>query len=100
MHSVEKPKPRPHADGVVGSVKSPTVESLAEEIPEFSIKQYTIEVAKASPSSQNANVFSQSSQKGNQQPDGKMKKGKKGEGNQNKTKPTNNADGGKQIIRR
>ena len=48
-----------------------------------------------SPSSQNANVFAQSSQKGNQQLDGKKKKGKKGEGNQNKPKPTNNANGGK-----
>ena len=47
------------------------------------------------PHPQNANVFSQSSQKGNQQPSGKNKKGKKGEGNQNKPKPTNNADGGK-----
>ena len=27
-HSVKKPKPGPHADGVVGSVKSPIVESL------------------------------------------------------------------------
>ena len=53
-----------------------------------------MEAAKATPSSQNANIFSQSSQKGNQQPGGKKKKGKKGEGNQNKPKPTNNADGG------
>ena len=30
MHNVEKPKPRPHADGVVGSVKSPTIDSLAK----------------------------------------------------------------------
>ena len=37
----------------------------------------------------------QSSQKGNQQPGGKEKKGKKGEGNQKKPKPSNNADGGK-----
>ena len=27
---VEKPKPRPHANGVVGSVNSPTVESLSK----------------------------------------------------------------------
>ena len=27
-HSVEKPKPGPHDDGMVGSVKSPTIESL------------------------------------------------------------------------
>ena len=52
-----------------------------------------VEAAKASPSPHNANVFAQSSQKGNQQPGGKNKKGKKGEGNQNKQKPTNNADG-------
>ena len=32
IHSVEKPKHGPHADGVVGSVKSPTVESLAKQL--------------------------------------------------------------------
>ena len=53
------------------------------------------EAAKAAPSPQNANVFAQTSQKGNKQPSGKKKKGKKGEGNQSKPKPTNNADGGK-----
>ena len=53
------------------------------------------EATKAAPSPQNANVFAQTSQKGNQQPSGKNKRGKKGEGNQNKQKPTNNADGGK-----
>ena len=37
-HSVEKPKPGPHVDGVVGSVNSPTVESLAKQIHELSIK--------------------------------------------------------------
>ena len=31
-HDAEKPKPRPHADGVVGSVNSPTVESLAKQL--------------------------------------------------------------------
>ena len=29
-NSIEKPKPGPHADGVVGSVNSPTIESLAK----------------------------------------------------------------------
>ena len=53
------------------------------------------EVAKAAPPPQNANVFAQTSQKGNQQPGGKKKRGNKGEGNQNKQKPVNNADGGK-----
>ena len=57
MHNVEKPKPGPHADGVVGSVKSPTIESLVKQIHELSIKQSTTEVAKASPSPQNANFF-------------------------------------------
>ena len=94
-HSVKKPKPRPHVDGVVGSVKSPTVESLEKQLHELSIKQSIVEVEKASPSSQNAKIFAQSSQKGNQQPGGKKKNGKKGEGNQNKPKPTNNADVGK-----
>ena len=54
-----------------------------------------MEVAKAAPSPQSANVFAQTSQKGNQQPSGKKKRGKKGEGNQNKQKPMNNVDGGK-----
>ena len=29
-HEAEKPKPGPHTDGVVGSVNSPTIESLAK----------------------------------------------------------------------
>ena len=87
--------PRPHANGVVGLVKSPTVEYLAKQLHELSVKHSTMEAAKAAPSSQNANVFSQSSQKGNLQSGGKNKKEKKGEGNQNKPKPTNNDDGGK-----
>ena len=94
-HSVEKPKPGPHADGLVSLVKSPTVEYLAKQIHELSVKQSTAEVVKDTHSNQNANGFAQSSQKGNQQPSGEKKKGKKGEGNQNKQKPTNNADGGK-----
>ena len=72
-HNVEKPKPGPHADGVVGSVKYPTVESLAKHHHELSVKHSMIDVSKATPSPQNANVFAQSSQKGNQQPDGTMK---------------------------
>ena len=94
-HNVVKPKPGPHADGVVGSVNSPTVESLAKQIHQLSIKHSMVEVSKASPSPQNENVFAQTSQKGNQQPGGKKKRGKKGEGNQNKKKPANNADGRK-----
>ena len=57
MHNVEKPKPGPHADGVVGSVKSPTIESLAKQLHELSVKHSTGKAAKASPSPQNANVF-------------------------------------------
>ena len=95
MHNVEKPKPVPHADGVVGSVKSSTVDSLSKQLHELSVKISTVEAAKDAPSPLNANVFAQSSQKGNQHPGGKKKKGKKGEGNQNKPKPTNNVDGGK-----
>ena len=37
-NSVDKPKPRPHADGVVGSVNSPTIESLAKQLHELSVK--------------------------------------------------------------
>ena len=95
MHNIEKPKPRPHVDGVVGSVNSPTVESLAKKLHQLSAKHSMVEAAKAAPSPQNANFFAQTSQKGNQQPGGKKKRGKKGEGNQNNQKPTNNVDGGK-----
>ena len=65
MHNVEKPKPRPHADGVVGSVNSPTVESLTKLIHQLSIKKSMVEAAKAAPSPQSANFFAQTSQKGN-----------------------------------
>ena len=65
-HEAEKPKPVPHVDGVVGSVKSPTIESLAKQLHQLSVEQSMAEVAKAAPSSQNANVFAQTSSKGNQ----------------------------------
>ena len=94
MHNVEKPKPRPHAHGVVGFVKYPIVEYLTKQLHELSVKHSMVEVERASPSPQSANVFAQTSQKGNQQPGGKKKKGKKGEGNQNKQKPTKNVDRG------
>ena len=94
-HDAEKPKPGPHANGVVGSVNSPTVEYFAKQLHQLSIKHSMAEAAKAAPSPQNENVFAQTSQKGNRQPDGKNKRGKKGDGNQNKQKPTNNVDGGK-----
>ena len=32
IDDAEKPKPRPHADGVVGSINSPTIESLAKQL--------------------------------------------------------------------
>ena len=80
---------------MVGSVNSPIVESLAKQLHQLSVKHSTAEAAKAAPSLQSANVFAQTSQKGNQQPGGKKKRGKKGEGNQNKQKPANNVDGGK-----
>ena len=92
----ERPNPGPHVDGMVGSVSSPTLESLAKQLHELLVKESPAEATKAStPSPQNENVFAQSSQKGNQHPGVKNRKGKKGEGNQNKQKPTNNVDGGK-----
>ena len=95
-NNTDKPKPGPHADGVVGLISSPTIESLAKQLHELLVKQYAAEEAKAAtPSPQSETFFAQSSQKGNQQHGGKKKKGKKGDGNQNKPKPTNNADGGK-----
>ena len=50
MHNIEKPKHGPHADGVVGSVKYPTVESLAKQLHELSIKHSMAEAVKDSPS--------------------------------------------------
>ena len=61
------------------------------------MKPSTSEEAKTStPSTQNVNVhLTQSTQKDTQQSSGKKNKGKKGGGNQNKQKPTNNAEGGR-----
>ena len=82
-------------------VSSPTIESLAKKLHELSVKQSTTEVVKAAtPSPQNSTIFAQSSQKGNHKPIGKNKKGKKGEGNQNKKKPTNNPDGGQKYKKK
>ena len=58
-HDAEKPKPGPHADGVVGFVNSPTVESLAKQLHQLFIKNYVVEAAKAAPSPQNVNFFAQ-----------------------------------------
>ena len=66
MHNVEKPKPGPHVDGVVGSVNSTTIESLAKQLHQLSFKHSTTEAAKAAPSPQNEFFFGQTSQKGNQ----------------------------------
>ena len=85
-HKAEKPKPGPHADGVVGSVNTPTVESLTKQLHQLFVKQSMAEAAKASPSPQNANVFAQTSQKGNQQPDVKKKEWKKGRGKSKQAK--------------
>ena len=99
MHDAEKPKPGPHANGVVGFVNYPTIEYLVKQIHQLSIKHYMVEAEKTTSSPQNANVFAQTSQKGNQQPGGKKKRRKKGEGNQNKQKTKNNADGEKKKRR-
>ena len=48
-HNVEKPKPRLHVDGVVGSMKSPTVESLAKQLHELYVKHSTAEAVKVAP---------------------------------------------------
>ena len=54
-HDVEKP--RNHANGVVGSVNSPTIEYLSKWLRQLSVKHSMMEEAKDSPSPQNANVF-------------------------------------------
>ena len=53
----EKPKPGPHADGVVGSVSNPIVESLAKQLHELLEKHSIVEAGKDSPSPLNENVF-------------------------------------------
>ena len=32
-HDAENPKPRPHVDGMVGSINSPIIEYLAKQLP-------------------------------------------------------------------
>ena len=62
MHNVEKPNPRPHVDGVVGSVNYTTIESLSKKLHGLLVKQYAAKEEKDStPSSQTAIVFAQSS---------------------------------------
>ena len=56
-HDGEKPKPGPYADGVVGSINSPTIEYLAKKLHQLSVKQSMMEAVKAAPSPQSANVF-------------------------------------------
>ena len=85
---------------MVGSVNSPTIESLANQLHELLMNQYTTEAAKDAPSPQNANVFAQYPQKGNRHPSGKKKKGNKGGGNQNKKEPTNDSDWGRKDKKR
>ena len=48
-HNVEKPKPGPHADGVVGYVKYPTIESLDKQLHELFVEHSTVKVEKATP---------------------------------------------------
>ena len=63
----EKPNPGPHVDGMVGSVSSPTVESLVKRLHELSVKQSAVEATKASTLSlQSAIYFTQYFQKGDQ----------------------------------
>ena len=64
-HDAENPKPGPHADGVAGSVNSPTIEYLAKKLHQFSVKQSMEEAAKAAPSPQMEFFFAQTSQNGN-----------------------------------
>ena len=61
-----KPNPRPHVDGIVGSIESPSVESLDNKILKLSVKHSMVEEAKATtPSPQNVDVYNtQSTQKG------------------------------------
>jgi len=75
--------PRPIFNGVLGSLDTPTIESLSKNIDELLVNQSTVDLAKAStPSPCNVNLYSsQSIQKGTQHPNGKKNKGKEGDGN-------------------
>ena len=55
---IVQPNPGPHADGVVGSLSSPTMESLDKQLHELLVKQYAAGEEKAStPSPQSASIF-------------------------------------------
>ena len=99
-NSAKKSNPGPHADGVVGSVNSPTAESLTKQLHQLSVKHSTVEEAKAAPSPQNANVFAQSSQNGNKKPGGKRRKERKVRETKTSQNPKTMLMGGKNKRRR
>ena len=76
-HSVEKPKSRPHADGMVGSVNSPTVDSLAKQLHELSVKKSTTEAAKAVPHPKMQMFLHNPPKREISRPMGKRRKGRK-----------------------
>ena len=106
-----KVKPRPHADGIVGSASKKPAGSVVKQVSQLSINQSTSGQAMASSQpAQTANVLAvqSSDQKGNQQPGRNRKKGKnnnkkggnKNENANNNDKNNKNAGGDKQNKRK
>jgi hypothetical protein len=87
----------PHADGIVGSVQSKSMDLLSNQLQQLSIQQTVANQTSSSvvPPTQTSDVHSVQSTnpKANQQPEGKKKQwNKKGKGDK---KATNNVGGGK-----
>ena len=98
-----KVKPRPHADGIVGSRSTKIVYLVVKQVSQLSINQSTT----SSQPTQSASVLSVQSldQKGNQQPGRNKKKGKNNRMGGNKNKNANfndmnarNAGGGASSL--
>ena len=74
-----KIKPRPHANGIVGSNSTKLVDSITKQVSQLSINQSTLgQAMTSSQPTQSASVISvqSSNPKGNQQPGRKRKKEK------------------------
>ena len=90
-----KVKPRPHADGIVGSASKKHAGLVVKQVAQLSINQSTLgQATVSSQPTQTASVLSVqlSDQKGNQQPGRNRKKGKNNQKGGNKNDNANNND--------
>ena len=90
-----KVKPGPHVDGIVGCMSTKPMDSVVQQVIQLSINQYTLgQATTSSQPTQMANVLLVQllDQKGNQQPERNMKKGKNSRkgGNNNENANSNN----------